>query len=119
MSNQPFSLESLNDFTMSINSGPRLDNNNAHELVEILTQAQSNGYQYIIMDMSQLTFISSAGVGSILGTVEAFRSRGGDIVLCNVPAEIMHILRVLDLVEYLTVKNSAEDAAHFCRAATR
>lgn len=116
MSNQPFILEPVNDFTMIINSGTRLDNNNAHALIETLTQVLSDGYHYIIMDMNALTFMSSAGIGSILGTVENFRSNGGDIVLCNVPGDIMHILRVLDLVDYLTVKTSTEDAAQFCGA---
>jgi len=118
MGNQKFSLEPCNDYTMSIDAGTRLDNNNAHDLVETLNLVQSNGYRYAIIDMKQLTFISSAGVGSILGSVDMYRSTGGDIILCNIPQEILHILRVLDLTEYLTIKGNAEDAVQFCRIET-
>ena len=64
---------------------------------------------YIVIDMSELQFLSSAGIGSILGTVELFRERGGDIVLTNVGNKIMHILDVLNLAEYLTICESAEE----------
>ena len=59
----------LNDDTIIINPRRLLDNNNAHEMAENISQAQSRGFRFIIVDMAQLEFISSAGVGSILGSV--------------------------------------------------
>jgi len=114
MGSKPISREKLNDFTLVVNPGSVLDNNNAYEMVEIITAAQDNDYKYIILDMADLEFISSAGVGAILGTIETSRESGGDIILCNAAESIVHVLEVLDLAEYLTIKNNLEEAANLC-----
>jgi len=97
-----------------LNPGRVLDNNNAHEMVEVITKIQEAGYKYIIVDLGDLEFLSSAGVGSILGTIEISREVGGDIVLCNVRPTILHVLEVLDLADYLTVKADPQEAATVC-----
>lgn len=104
----------LKDDTLVIIPGKTLDNNNAYEVVDIITTAQARGFRYIIMDMSSVEFLSSAGVGSILGTVETSRQAGGDIILCNVHESIMHVLNVLDLAEYLTVKIDEHESLAAC-----
>jgi len=114
MDKHSFDIKKLNDFTIMVDPGGRLDNNNAQAMVETLLEARSEGYMHVIIDMNRLEFLSSAGVGSILGTVEHFRAEGGDIVLCNASPEIVHVFRVLDLIDYLTVKASAEEAVKFC-----
>lgn len=99
-----------------ITSGTMLDNNNAHQLVDLITNEHTNGTKFVILDMKTLEFLSSAGVGAILGTVESFRERGGDIVLCNLSKTIHHILSVLDLAEFLTIKTSSAEAQELCAA---
>jgi anti-anti-sigma factor len=91
-----------------------LDNSNAHEMSKAISQAQVEGWKYIIIDMSELQFLSSAGVGSILGGVGRSRERGGDIILCDLPDKILHVLEILDLCDYLTIKSSGEIARDLC-----
>ena len=69
MDSQAVTCKSINQSTTVINPGRQLDNSNAHEMLEAISAAQSGGYRFIIIDMSSLEFISSAGVGSILGSV--------------------------------------------------
>ena len=102
--------EVIRDDTLVITTGVSLDNNNAHEMVDAILSAQSRGFTRIVIDMKNLEFLSSAGVGSILGTVEASREAGGDIILCNVSQNIMHVFSVLDLAEFLTVKENRTQA---------
>lgn len=90
--------------TIVLDPGRVLDNTNAHEMTEAICKAQDGGFKTIIVDMKELEFLSSAGVGSILGTVEVSREMGGDIILCGPSEKIVHILEVLDLCEYLTMK---------------
>ena len=89
--------------TMVLSPGQALDNTNAHEMTEAICAAQGEGFKNIIIDMEGLEFLSSAGVGSMLGTVEVSREMGGDIVLCGPSEKIVHILEVLDLCDYLTI----------------
>ena len=91
-----------------------LDNNNAHEMSEAIMQAQSEGFKYIVLNLSRLDFISSAGVGAILGSVESSRSSGGDIILCNASAKIRHIFEILDLCDFLTIVENEEAAMGMC-----
>ena len=102
--------------TAVITTGSMLDNNNAHELVNMITLEYESGTKFVIIDMKQLEFLSSAGVGSILGTVELLRELGGDIVLCNLSPTIHHILSVLDVTDYLTIKSSNDEALECCMA---
>jgi anti-anti-sigma factor len=92
-----------------------LDNDSAHEMSEAMIGAQSEGYKYIIVDLSRLDFISSAGVGSILGVVGSSRASGGDIVLCNASDKVRHIFEILDLCDYLTIVESEDAALNICR----
>ena len=114
MPDTPFSQKILNEDTVIINAGKQLDNNNAHEMVETIAAAQSEGYKFIILDMQQLEFISSAGVGSILGTIETSREIGGDIILCNASDTIIQVLKVLDLADYLTIRSDETEIAELC-----
>lgn len=104
----------LDKDTFIIDPGRQLDNDNAHEMVQAVSKAQAGGYRYIIIDMSNLAFISSSGVGSILGSVEVSREAGGDIILCNVSDTVRNILNVLDLLDYLTVASDTNDALSSC-----
>jgi len=97
-----------------IKTGQVLDNSNAHEMVSAITSAQVGAARYIIVDMANLEFLSSAGVGSILGTIETVREGGGDIVLCCVPKTVMQVLDILDLTDYLTIVDEIADATAKC-----
>ena len=114
MSEEVFAKHALRDNILRIDTGKMLDNNNAHEMVATINEALESGYLNIILDMGQLEFLSSAGVGSILGTVETAREANGDIILCNVSPTILHVLDVLDLSDYLTIKADQQEAAATC-----
>lgn len=114
MSDITFNVKTLRDDTRLIETGTVLDNSNADRFAMLITDLYAADMKYLIIDMSSLEFLSSAGVGSILGTVELFRERGGEIVLAHVGENIMHVLKVLDLTEYLTICPSTEEAAARC-----
>jgi len=111
---QDITRHALKDDTLVIKPGRMLDNYNARDMVEAITSAQAEGYKFIIMDMADLEFLSSAGVGSILGTVGASREMGGDIILCNVSDTILHVLKVLDLADFLIIKSTEKEALTLC-----
>ena len=109
MSESPFEQQALNDNTWVIRATARLDNENAEEMLAALQDAKTGGYKNVRIDCERMEFISSAGVGSLLATVEDFRESGGDILLFHVPQPILHVLKVLDLADYLTVEDTLDD----------
>ena len=111
MSGPGIKMRTLRADSVLLNPGRTLDNTNAHEMVEAITRAQGAGNKFIIVDMRELEFLSSAGVGSILGTIETSREQGGDLIICNASRSILHVLQVLDLLEYLTIVPDEQHAA--------
>jgi anti-anti-sigma factor len=114
MSEYEIKQRKMRDDIFLISPSGTLDNNNAHQMIEVITEAQAKGYKNLIIDMSELEFLSSAGVGSILGTVEISREMDGDIIICNVSPNVMRVFEVLDLMDYLTIKPALRDAAQLC-----
>ena len=114
MDRPPIKTSVLRDDTLAVNPGRMLDNDNAQEMVDIFTSAHEKGYLFVIVDMADLEFLSSAGVGSILGTIETLREKGGDVILCNLSPTIEHVLKVLDLGDYLTIHPDREQAEIAC-----
>lgn len=109
-----FKYNKLNENTAIIQTGKVLDNTNAHEMADTISDLKEQGYIFVILDVAELEFLSSAGVGSFLGLVENFREAGGDIVICNAWEKIIHILEILDLKEYLTIKTTEDEAKQLC-----
>lgn len=105
-----FHTEVIDESILVVNTGKVLDNNNAHEMFELISNAQAEGWIKIVVDMRELEFLSSAGVGALLGTVDASRGAGGDIILSGVTDNVFHILDVLDLTTYLKITEDLQKA---------
>jgi stage II sporulation protein AA (anti-sigma F factor antagonist) len=119
MSNDRLVHKRINDDACIIVTESALDNNNAHEMHDAIGKLLSKGFRHIIIDMSQLEFLASAGVGAIIGNVETMREAGGDIVLCNLSKTVRHVLDVLDLGDYLTLMGSVDEATVRLGASTK
>ena len=104
----------LSDQTVAFNPGRILDANNAYEIVGAISSAQRQGFKYIILDLADVEFMSSAGIASIMGTLNSSRETGGDIVLCNVSPTILHSLTELGLSDELTIMTDDREAAAHC-----
>jgi len=64
----------------------------------------------LIIDMSDLTFISSAGVGTFLSVIGELRKQGGDLIFVSMPEKIRRVFDSLDMLDYFLVQDSIEDA---------
>ena len=109
-----FTTRVLKDDVLWVKAGTHLDNSNAPSLLGLLADASTKGIRFIIIDLGQVQLLSSAGVGAILGSVETLRQSGGDIVLCEVSEAARRVLEVLDLLDYLTVVASQDEAVARC-----
>ncbi|MEW5874879.1 MAG: STAS domain-containing protein [Candidatus Zixiibacteriota bacterium] len=110
MADTSLSVTPLSDESLIIATGTMLDNANAPEMLDAIAKAAGTGYKRIIVEMGNLEFLSSAGVGSILGSVEAVRESGGDVILCGLSPTIKHVLDVLDLSSFLTITADRQSA---------
>ncbi len=49
----------------------------------------------IILDCSELEYISSAGLGVLIGHIEEIREKGGDLVICCTTSRVYQIFDLL------------------------
>lgn len=80
-----------------------LDAEGAADLQEFLDQLLESGVLRVELDFARVPFISSSGVGCLISSMGAFRDEGGDIVLCRLSVGLRSVLKMLDLLDYVTV----------------
>ena len=86
---------------------------NAHTVrqFEAALEAQVQaGRHTILLDCRNLHYISSAGLGAIMGLIEPVREHGGDIVLCGMQSNVQEIFDTLGFTQLYQVFDSREAA---------
>ena len=63
------------------------------------------------LDFKDVQFISSAGIGILLGIVSSLRDGGGDAVFMKVNPRVRAVFRLLNLEDYFTMTESVETSA--------
>ncbi len=74
-----------------------LDAHTAPEFEKALQELVDEERVYIVVNLSELTYISSAGLGVFMGFIENIRDKGGDIKLAE-PTD--KVFRVFDLLGF-------------------
>ncbi len=87
----------------------RLDANTSPQLLQRCADIQARG-QNLILNLSEVTFLGSTGVGVLLALVEQFQEQAGDVRFASLSASARTVVDLLDLGEYLSIHASEEEA---------
>ncbi len=85
----------------------------AEGLPLVLAEIEKNragGSIRFLIDLENVSFIGSAGIGIFLSLVEELNSDGGGVVFLNVPDAIKRIFEVLNVLEFLQIRDDREEA---------
>jgi anti-sigma B factor antagonist len=66
-------------------------------------------YKWVV-DLGQLEYISSAGLGSFVGVLSELRSQGGDILFIGLSPKMLKIFKVLGFTRIFKVFDSEAEA---------
>ena len=95
----------------------RFDSETYMETKEKILSFLRDGKVRLVLEMSELEYVSSAGWGVILGHLKEFRDKGGNIVICSVKSHVKDVFEMMDLKEVLDSYSTVEKAcASFSRA---
>lgn len=64
----------------------------------------------LVIDLKQLLFIDSSGVGALVNALTVARKAGGDIKLANVPPHVRGVLEVVRLDKLFASFGSVDEA---------
>lgn len=92
----------------------RVDSVVASQLAEALESAQHRGKYKIVIDMSQLEYMSSAGFRA-LGDAQrdSKRHNRGEVVLAQVPDNVREALELVGFTEYFHIFDNVTSAFDF------
>jgi anti-sigma B factor antagonist len=76
------------------------------KIKELLAQ----GKKRLVLDLAEVNYIDSAGLGTLVAAYTSARNEGGDIRLASVTAKFDELLNITKLVTIFSVHNSVEDA---------
>lgn len=71
------------------------------------------GRYTILLDCRLLNYISSAGLGAIMGLIETVRENGGDILLCSLQKNVFEIFDTLGFTELYRVFATEGEALQY------
>ena len=65
----------------------------------------------LLIDMSEVPFVDSAGLGALIGGIRRAREAGGDVAVCCNRPTLVRLLHTTGFDRIVTVAETVEDAA--------
>jgi anti-sigma B factor antagonist len=88
----------------------RLDASTVSQLERALADAQLAGAHTLVIDMSDLTYVSSSGLRVLLSARSAIRKRNGDIFLCALGRNVREVFDMVGFSAVFSIFDTQEQA---------
>jgi anti-sigma B factor antagonist len=69
----------------------------------------------VVMDLSQVSYMDSGGIGALVGLYTTARAAGGQFTLAGANPKVLHVLEITKLKDVLGMYPTAEDAVSSLR----
>ncbi|MEY4683995.1 MAG: hypothetical protein RLZ25_454 [Pseudomonadota bacterium] len=96
--------------TVLIVGEERLDASNSAELREIMLNLLEVGGQKLVIDLSQVNFIDSSGLGALLSGFKSANLRSGSLVLAGLQSRVQSMFELTRLHRVFEIFSSVDDA---------
>jgi len=87
-----------------------VDQNTYERLEDYLTKAFEQGFQIVVLDCSELTYMSSAGIGVVLWAFSRSRKLNAKVVMAGVCKGVLHSLAVLGVEKLIPMAPDVAEA---------
>ncbi|MGO1119169.1 STAS domain-containing protein [Rhodovibrionaceae bacterium A322] len=88
----------------------RIDSGNAADVQTQLLQLVQSGHHKVLIDLSGLEYLSSAGLRVFLVLAKQLKAAGGKLVLHSMTDNVKSVFTISGFIKMLTVVDSAEEA---------
>jgi anti-sigma B factor antagonist len=105
-----FHTENISPGVVSIAGAGRLNMVSAPTLREVVNTAIGEGYARVVVDLSEIEFIDSSGLGALVGCLKSARQAGGDLKIAAPNKQVTMVLQLSNLDRVLKSYASAAEA---------
>ncbi len=91
-------------------TGDLIGENNGPEVIEKINDVINQGVTKAIVDIEDVRYINSSGIGVLITILTKFRNKGGEIVLVNPSEHVKKLLIITKLQAIFTIVDSKEQA---------
>jgi anti-anti-sigma factor len=71
-----------------------LDDAKATELCNQVSELLATGNTFVMLDMANVDFIDSSGLGALMLVLKMLRTAGGDLYLCSIAEPVKNLLKI-------------------------
>lgn len=87
-----------------------IDASNSVQLDESIRGLAEKGAQSILVDGSELEYISSAGLGVFMSYLEEFQEKGIQLKIFSLSPKVFEVFRILGLDQLISIVSTKEEA---------
>ncbi len=88
----------------------RLDATNSSELEKLVTERLQGGWNRLIFDMSNLQYVSSAGLRVMALTMKQLSAADGRLALCGLQRPVKMVFDISGMSSYIPIAPSLSEA---------
>ena len=88
----------------------RMDLNSSSQLKERIKEYLSEGKKHIILNLSDVSFVNSSGLGTLVSILKDVRMVKGRVVLCNLAQYVQEVFEITQLSHIFEIYPTAEEA---------
>lgn len=91
-------------------SGDLIGENNGPEVVELANDAIANGVTHCLLNISEVRYINSSGIGVLITLLTKFRNKNGDLFVIKPSDHVNKLLIMTKLQAIFNIAESEEEA---------
>jgi anti-anti-sigma factor len=103
-------LDIRSDGAAVVRLAGRLDLASAAQVKQELTRAIVEGHRHLVVDLGEVTFIDSSGLGALIGALKAARLQHGDLRIARPAEQARLVLELTTLDRVLRPYPTVEEA---------
>lgn len=90
--------------------GDLIGEENGPEIIEVVNDALNNNKLKCAVDISDVRYINSSGIGVLITILTKFRNKGGEVILVNPSEHVKKLLVITKLNAIFTISDNLENA---------
>lgn len=79
-------------------------------LYEKLNELKDGGLKNIVLDMNEVQFMNSSGLGMLMHALSSLRNAGGELVMSRLPGKVLSLMLITKLNLVIDIFDDVESA---------